>query len=209
MQLEKMSGLTIAVIAIVIFVGIMIYSAQTLLPQLQNPKFVLSEGPLNKTETLKIKDGELYKYEYSAGNTSANLSFSVNYDGICTWVNIIEGEGLVCLDQNGNDKKAMNSSYSTPTIILMKPWMLALHKEWTWNVSSYMVFDDMANHVSDSNYEVVRLEQYKGREAFVVRITSTDGNKVWDWVDKDKRILLREVGLQYEVELIEGLNLSK
>ena len=206
MQIEKMSGLSIAVITIIIFVGIMIYSAQTLLPQLQDPEFVFSESPINKTETLKIKDGDFYTYEYSAGNESANISFAVSFDGICTWVNIVEGQGLVCLDQFGNDVGQRNSSYQAPTIILMKPWMLALQKGWKWNVSSYMVFDKMANHVSDTDYEVVRIEQYKGREAFVVRINTSEGNEVWDWVDSEKRILLREVGLQYEVILIEGLD---
>jgi hypothetical protein len=205
MQLEKMSGITIAIIAIVVFVGIMIYSAQTLLPQLQNPEFILSEAQIQKTETIQIKDGEIYKYKYIAGNASANITYSVSYDGICTWVSVVGGEGMVCLDQNGNDKAARNSSYSTPAIVLMKPWMLAVHKDWEWNVSSYMVFDEMAQHVSDTDYEVIREEQYKGRDAFVVKINSSDGNEVWDWVDKDKRILLREVGLQYEVVLVEGL----
>lgn len=205
-MLEKAHGATLAIVAIAVFVGIMVFSALSLMPQLQNPEFRFNESAITKNEAIGIKDGEVYRYRYYAGNESANITYTVSFDGACTWVSVVEGNDIVCLDQNGNDKTGMNSSYATPAIILMKPWMLALHKNWKWNVSSYMVFDSMAQHISDAHYEVVRTEKYKGRDVFVVRMTTTEGNEVWDWVDSEKRILLREIGLQYEVELIEGLD---
>ena len=94
-------------------------------------------------------------------------------------------------------------------MMMFKPWMLATEDHWTWNVSSYIVFEGFEKQVESVNYSVVRKEYYKGREAFVVRIRSSLGQEVWDWVDADKRVLLREIGPGYELELVEGLKFER
>lgn len=208
MEIKSLSGTAIAAIAIAVFVGIMLISANELKPQLDNPTFIIKEGELNKTTKLKISSGERYSYVYKFRNASANMTYIVVDGGPCTIIQMLQGDVYVCVDKFGNDKAGQNSTFSTPAIVLLKPWMLAVDENWEWKVSSYMVFDSIKKHVKDMNYTTVRKEYYKGREVYVVRMSDSDGDEVWTWVDAEKRIMLREFSTSYEIILVSGLKLE-
>jgi len=205
---KEISQATVALIALVILAAVMVFSMVTLKPQLDNPVFLIRESGLVKNTGLRIASGESYSYVYSAGNGSANLTYDVMGASGCTLVSLSGTSAAVCLDAMGNDLTRQNSSYSVPAVILTKPWMLALRDGWRWNVSTYLLFDKMEKHLSDVNYTVIRKEYCQGRQAYVVRISQSDNDPVVDWVDSDKRILLREVGTDYEVNLTGGLPLD-
>ncbi len=197
-----------AVIALAVFAAIVLVGAQTLKPQLDNPKFVAKEAPLFKNTNLVIAPGESYSYEYRVWNESANLSYLVLGGNNCTVIRLIDGQGAVCVDRWGNDASGQNASYSVPVIVLMRPWMLAVTDSWRWNVSNYISFGSLSQHVVDTNYTTIRTEYYRGRRAYVVKVESSDGDTAVDWVDAEKRILLREAGADYEIVLTGGLPLS-
>lgn len=210
--MEPKKGLSqakVALIALAVLIAVMAFSMATLKPQLDNPVFLIKEGRIAKNTDLRISSGESYSYVYTAGNGSANLSYAVIGGPGCTIISLADTSAMVCLDSRGNDNSGQNSSYSVPAMILTKPWMLAVGDGWRWNVSTYLVFDTMEKHISDVNYTTIRKEYYKGREAYVVEISSSDSEPIVDWVDSEKRILLREDGPGYEIELVDGLPLDK
>ena len=86
--------------------------------------------------------------------------------------------------------------------------MLALRENWHWNNSMYVAFDDMESMISETYYRVMRTEYYRGRLSYVVEISSDSGPVEYEWVDAEKRILLKTVGDNYSLELIEGLPLD-
>jgi len=195
-------------ISLGIFIFIMFVSAQTLKPQLDNPQFVIKEEPLNKSATLMIKPGEVYAYNFriaNVTNTSVNLTYKVMDSGACTSVGLVEAGLATCLDSGGNDFAGQNSTYNESSIILTKPWMLSVKEGWHWNISVFMIFDSIEKEVAATNYTFIRKEYFKGREAYVIRIRSSDGSEAVDWIDAEKRILLKEIGPDYEVEMISGL----
>jgi hypothetical protein len=204
---KEFSQLQIALVAILVLAFLMFISARQLQPQIANPTFTIREAGLIKSVPLGISPGESYTYEYGVENGSVNLSYVVMGGSGCTMVSSVEGQVSVCLDKNGNDQTGQNTSYDVPAIILTTPWMLAVGDGWHWNVSSYLIFQDYAKLISDTNYSVVRKEYYRGREAYVVKIVSSEegGGTIMDWVDAEKRVLLKEAGLGYEVDLVAGL----
>lgn len=196
----KLAGLTL-----LLFIAIMAVSSFTLKPQLENPEFVTLEGKLVKNAQLGVASGETYVYVYSVGNDSANLTYQVSDGYGCTLITLVEGHTSVCLDSAGNDAAGQNASYAVQGMLLTRPWMLAIGDGWSWNVSAYIVYQGLIKYVGETDYAEVRKEFYKGRESYVVRIDSSENTTAWDWVDSEKRILLREIGPGYETELVSGL----
>jgi len=209
----ELSQTKIAAIALLVLIVVMFLSSTTFKPYLEKPVFLNKEGRLAKNTILQITPGESYTYAYSMVNESMNLTYVVLAGGNCTIIAVLGGQGSpsVCIDAAGNDKTGQNSTYAVPAVILTKPWMLAVSEGWQWNVSSYLTFDSIVNHLGDTNYTVVRKEYYKGREAYVVKLASSEEGSadIWDWVDSEKRVLLREVSSGYEVELVSGLQFDQ
>ena len=193
------------VAAIIILAALMAFAAFTLKPELDNPAIYTKEGRLTKVASLGIMPGEAYTYSYTAWNGSMNLTYLVMEGNGCTMVGVEGGSAPLCIDSSGNDRSGQNTSYEVPYVVLLKPWMLAVNDSWRWEVSTYLLFQGIGRHVADVNYTTVRKEYYRGRQAYVVRISSSEGDAAWDWVDSEKRILLREIGQGYEVELTQGL----
>jgi hypothetical protein len=206
MDINKVSGTALALISLGIFLMIMIFSGFLFKPSPENSGFLIREGPLNKTVSLQLSPGESYYYNYTVGNESANLTYAVIAGYNCTAIMLIESQEAICLNEEGNDRTKMNSSFNTTRMILFKPWMLALDEDWSWNLTTYTRIDTYEKLLDSTNYSVARTETYKGRESFVVRMSGEEGDYVWQWIDKDKRILLREIGPGYEVELVKGLD---
>jgi hypothetical protein len=198
------------IIALLVLAAMVFFAALSFTPHLNNARMVAIEAPLVKNARLGVSPGDVYTYSYAMGNESDNISYLVGQGPGCTVVKLAGGQAnsSVCLDARGNDATMQNSTYAVPVILLTRPWMLAVRDGWRWNVSDYMVFDTWPMRLVDTNYTVVRKEDYRGREAYVVRVESSEGNLAMDWVDAEKRILLREAGQGYEITLVNGLPLD-
>jgi hypothetical protein len=59
------------------------------------------------------------------------------------------------------------------------------------------------------DYQVIRMDRWGGREAFVVMENVSDGEPQYEWIDVQKRILLSSVGNGYEIDLVSGLPLDE
>ncbi|MFH0737156.1 MAG: hypothetical protein V1827_00565 [Candidatus Micrarchaeota archaeon] len=194
---------SITLAAIGAFIILMILAAFWVRPIFDNPRMVAVEAPLHKNMDLQLKDGENYSYTYTTAASSINITYTVHEIPGCTLITIVEANNTpaVCLDRTGVARDGSNTTFVEPAILLFKPWMLALNDSWTWNGTVYLAFDGAAEHVSDLTYRVVRREIFEGREAFVVEIKTINEGKEYEWVDAEKRILLKALGPGYEVVL--------
>ena len=199
-----------ALIAAIVLVIALIFAGLTARPKFQSPEVILKEAPLEKNSELMITPGEQYVYGYLYNNTTANITYSIASGGGCTLITVENSPDgrMLCLDKEGLDETGSNSTFSDPSILFFKPWMLALEESWRWNNSVYIRYDDIIQHTSDTYYKVIRSENYRGREVFVVRIDSSSGPAEYLWIDKEKRVLLKVVGEGYQVELFEGIELD-
>ena len=188
----------IAAVVIFLLVGNALFSTI-----LENPKVLFKEAPLEKNKELQLKPGETYTYSFTMNNSSVEMNFRVVEGRGCTGIMMLEAPNAsgVCLDRWGMEENGSNSAFTDPSILIFKPWMLALEEGWGWNNSMYVSYDGGENHVGDTFYRVVRMENYSGRESYLVEISSDTGPAEYDWVDSDRRILLRAIGEGYEVKL--------
>jgi hypothetical protein len=172
---------------------------------LENPRLFFVEPPIQKNSELKLTPGEQYRYSYLLNNTPVNLTYIILADSGCTRVRVLENlnDSGVCLDRWGNDESGFNSTYENPSILLFKPWMLALEEGWRWNSTMYVQYSGGRQYVTDTYYRVVRLENYSGRESFIVEIKSKEGDIEYYWIDAEKRVLLKIEGKGYLVELVD------
>ncbi len=208
-EIPDISLTTVAIAAFVILIGVMLLSGSQYKDFLDSAKTTFSEAPLEKNTGLQIRGGETYVYSYEAGNQTVNMTFKVGSTNYCTVVTYAEGNDVwACINPEGNDRTMANYSLSSPLIIFFRPWMLAVDENWKWSVSMNMAFDDFDREIMDIEYRTVRTEEYRGRKAYVVKVESSDGLTTFIWIDAEKRILLKEIGEMYTVELISGLQLD-
>jgi hypothetical protein len=192
--------------AIVLLIAIILAGGALFKSMFENPQIVYIEAPLHKNMPLQLLPGEQYRYSYRINGTEANITYQVLEGYGCTRIAVLEsvnGTG-VCLDSGGMDGSGSNSSFANPSILLFKPWMLALQEGWKWNNSMYLSYNGALQHISDNSYRVVRLENYSGRESYIVEIKSSTGPAEYDWVDAEKRVLLKIEGDGYEIVLSDG-----
>ena len=193
-------------ITLIIFIGIVIIGSNFKPPI--SEKFVFNEAPLTKQSSLLIKPGETYLYQYTINNTNNTLTLVTLQGPQCVFIYILEAVNQTgtCLKSDGTDGDGSNVTLSVPYISLFKPWMLAVHDNWKWNVSMGVYISKEFNPVKTFVYETLRSEIVFGRESYVVRIIGTNDTEsgVIMWVDKEKRIVLKEQGPKYEVTLIKA-----
>lgn len=172
----------------------------------ENPKIVYVEAPLQKNTEFQLRPGEVYQYAYLMKNSSANMTFYVLEGEGCTRIRVMEArnDSGVCLDKWGNDAGGSNVTLDNQYMLLFRPWMLALKEGWTWNNSMYLSYGGAGEHITDSYYRIVRMENYSGRECYVVEIKSESGVSEYEWIDAERRVLLRVIGEGYEVVLRTG-----
>lgn len=201
---------TVAITTILVLLAIMALSAFVFKPPLDNSSLVIYEEPITKSKELQLQPGETYVYSYFFNSTQINITYDVFRGMNCTAIRIAEmGRGSEsCIDRWGMDNSSSNSSLQNPSMLLFKPWMLALKEGWHWNNSVYLAFGENRQHIADVNYRVLRMENYRGRLAFVVLENASDGGPQYDWVDDEKRVLLKTMGEGYEVVLVEGIPLD-
>lgn len=202
--MHKFDTVTIAAVAALIaavLVGMSMFGSF-----FENPKVTYSEAPLEKNREFQLRPGEIYRYSYMMNNSSANMTFLILEGDGCTRIRLAEERNGtdVCVNKWGVDGFGSNVTLGSPYALLFKPWMLALKEGWTWNNTMWLTFNGASEHISDNHYRVVRLENYSGRQSFIVEIKSGAGAVEYDWVDAEKRILLRVLGDGYEVVLADN-----
>lgn len=174
------------------------------------PVFENVEEPLVKTSNLTLKPGEEYIYSYyTTEEDKANMTFFIKERKGChayVYTSDAEISVGVCLDRYGNDKTGSNVSYSDPYIYMFRPWMLAVHENWEWDVHVYGVKNESRTHLFDITYRTLRIDNINGRPAYVVEINTGEGLQTLDWIDVEKRIMVREEALGTTIELVEMPN---
>ena len=145
-------------------------------------------------------------YKALKSNQTINITYIVIQDTDCTRIFIDESVNNtnICVDEWGVDKTGSNATFKDPSFLLFKPWMLALHDSWSWNNSMYMGLGDMDSHIADNSLRVMRIEEYMNRTAYVVELSTSTGSKEYQWVDAEKRIMLKSLGQGYQVELVDN-----
>jgi len=204
--LHDISSKTIVTVTIAILVVIMIASNYLYSSEFQNPKIVFKEEPIHKNKELQLKNGEQYQYTYVVNSTEVNITYIVTKSTNCTNIRLKEvvEDSDICLDKWGVDQSGYNATLLNPTVLMFRPWMLALDNNWKWNTSTYMMLGNELNYLGSTRYRVVRTEEYNGRESFVVEISTNVGMPEYQWVDVEKRILLRTIGPTYEILFVNG-----
>jgi len=205
-----MSGKTIAIATIVILIAMAAFSNIIFKPQLENPDVEIKEAPLHKNTEFQLAAGEVYVYAYLMNRTQINITYEVLKGPNCTLIRLIENRDYAdtCVDRYGMDSTGLNSAFENPSVLFFKPWMLALDDNWRWNTTMYLNFDSTYHNIGKTDYRVMRTENYRGRNAFVVEILSETGPVEYEWIDSEKRIILKTVGEGYSMEMIEGLELD-
>jgi hypothetical protein len=195
---------------IAILAGFIILSTNLFSPGLGNPKIVFREAPIQKNTAFQLLPGEQYQYAYLLNGTSANITYAIFQGPGCSYIVTVENMNgtPVCVDQEGMDGGGFNSTLSDPAVLIFKPWMLALREGWTWNNSMYLEYDGGDEYISDTHYRVVRRDAYMNRTVFLVEVKSSTGPADYEWIDAQKRIMLRETGDGYDVRLVSGLPLA-
>lgn len=176
----------------------------TINPELQNATVTFKEAPLEKNSEFQLKPGEIYVYAYDLNGTQINMTYLVLPGPNCTGIRLAESVNIseTCLDKWGMDSRGYNSAFENPAILLFRPWMLALREGWSWNSSMYMEYGGMEQHISDSYYRVVRKDELDGRPVFIVEIRVDDGPPEYQWIDAEKRVILRIEGEGYGIDRV-------
>ncbi len=171
------------------------------------PVFENVEDPILKNSELGLENGERYFYLYDGAGETGNITFLVGNNGGCRYISTpdIEISRGVCLDNAGNDYTGSNVTFADPSIFMFKPWMLAVDDHWAWNVSVYAVKNNTRNYVFDIGYRTIRTDIINGRPAYLVEIDMGGSMLIYDWVDAEKRILVKEESMGTEIVLAEGL----
>jgi len=205
----KLSSTTITIFAVILVFGLLFFSCFLFQPEFAEPELVIKEEPLEKNVVFQIQPGETYRYLYQQEDTlGVNLTYEIMKGPNCTFINLVEDIDSpgICVDTFGMDKRHTNSAFQNNSVIMFKPWMLALHENWKWNTSVYLELAGESDKVADTSYRVVRTENYKGRECFVVEIKVDDVSPEYQWIDVEKRFLVRTLGIGYVVELLEEID---
>ena len=196
---------TVLVLALLIIISTDLFS-----PALSNPRITFAEAPLQKNSQFQLMPGERYVYSYMFNNSSADVTYGLYPGEGCTIIALLENLNATpaCVGKDGTDPGGYNSTLANPQLILFKPWMLALKDGWRWNNTMYLSYDGGQQRISDTYYRVVRNDTYMNRTSFIVEIRSSSGPVDYEWVDAEKRVLLRETGDGYEIRLTQGLPMN-
>ncbi|VVC04218.1 Uncharacterised protein [Candidatus Bilamarchaeum dharawalense] len=200
MRFDNPSVAAIIVLAVLVALAVFLYK-----PVFENPETVFKEDPLEKNKEVQFQPGQQYVYGYMFNGTQINMTYVILPDPYCTRIRMLESQNISesCIDKWGMDEKGYNSTLENPHMILFKPWMLALKEGWRWSNAMYLSYNGNTYPISASEYRVVRIDQYMNRSAFIVEIKTQSGSVEYEWVDVEKRILLKTSGPGYEVFLAE------
>lgn len=197
----------VTLITVVVLALMMLISGLTFNNTFEEPRVVFLEEPIAKNSRLQIESGDEFVYSYMMeNNQTINITYIAIQDSGCMRIFIDESVNNtnICVDEWGVDESGSNATFKDPSFLLFKPWMLALDEGWRWNNSMYMELGDIRNHIADNSLRVMRVEEYKNRTAYVVELSTSTGSKEYQWVDAEKRIMLKSLGQGYQVELVDN-----
>lgn len=191
--LAHLSSTQVAIATIAVLIVIMAASALLFKPRFENPQAVLVEEPLAKDAAFQLKPGEHYTYGMAGNGTPVAVSYQVLAGRNCTMIAFMNAHppSTACVRADGTDARGYNSQLENADIFMYAPWMLALREGWRWNVSMYLSYNGTLAYVASKDYRVVRVEDYRGRRAFVVAENITGSQPQYEWIDAEKRVLLR------------------
>jgi hypothetical protein len=196
--------------SVVVLVVLVAIGAIFISPSISGGTIVYSEEPLQKNSRLSLAPGETFVYNLTMGNVSANVTYSTGEGDGCLILRHMESVNFsgACLDKGGMDDKGFNTTVGSAPVLMFAPWMLALKEGWKWSNTMYLVIGGVPKRISHTDYRVLRLENYSGRQAYVVELKSEGAEPDYDWVDAEYRILLRMSGSDYEVRLMNASGLG-
>lgn len=202
----EISVKNITLMTILALAVIMLASGLTFNNNFKEPKVIFKEAPLYKNSKLQIGQDEEFTYTYlMSNNQSINVTYVAIQESGCTRIFISQSVNNtnICIGEWGTDSTGSNVTFADPSFLLFKPWMLALDDSWRWNNSMYIDYGGMVNHMTDNYFRVLRKEQFMNRTAYVVELSTSEGDKEYQWVDAEKRILLKSIGSGYQIELVD------
>lgn len=208
----KITLLTIAVLLVLFVIAPSFY-----VPQLEKEMtFHYKEQPLEKNSALQLKNGEKYSYDYmveglgDAAKTTS-LTYEVRQYGKCKTIvlkeiKLNESTQQPCLKQDGTDQNGSNLTISNPFILMFKPWMLAVKEGWVWKVELRADYGPGNITIEQIKMRYAGTETYLNRTVYVVDIirNGNKNDKITSWIDKEKRVLLKENGMAYSIEIKEA-----
>ena len=199
----KANSVTVGAIALLIL--IMLGSSLMFGSKFQAPKIIYVEEPLTKNSEFGLVPGEVYRYSVNYGNASGNVTYAILRGQGCVGIRVLESVNSsgTCVKRDGTDRTGYNSTLADPSIMMFKPWMLALGEGWHWNASAYIYYGMKEERVSETYYRVIRMEDYNGRQSFLVGVRNGDGPEAYEWIDAEKRILMKMSSNGYEIALAE------
>lgn len=184
----------------------MVVSAYVLGPQIKEQSQIYIKEELLKKANMTLNSGEIYVYEYSAGNESNNLTYQLSGSAGCIKIDVLEvsGTGVSCVKKDGTDMGGSNVTLSDPMVFLFRPWMLAIEKGWSWKFGMYSNITG-ANEINGYTiYEKGEID-YHGRNAYLIGIKDSQGSeRVTMIVDREKRVLLEEEGNEYKIRILSA-----
>lgn len=199
MGIKKTILFSFGIFLLLMIVGYFVYGDEL------NPKNALkiTEEPLTKVSGVIFVPGEVYTYSIVQINeteiASANISYQIDYGEDCIILSSEEGENS-CINMDGNDESGSNLTLKSG-IFFFKPWMLAVKEGWEWRVEWRSMFtDEILDWVE---FKTIGSEKIFGRDAYKVHVKFSYGEST-KWIDKKKRVLLKDSGVNYEIELING-----
>ena len=188
-------------ISLVVFFGMAVISALFLRPEF-TIGYSYQEEPLNKTE-MKLLPNEEYIYEYEINGRTSQAKFKIRKKSDCLEIITLKvnNQTIPCFDEYGNEEQGNNFSISTQQIPLFKPCMLAVQDEWKWKLNKTIELNGEESQIEKITLETVGSETIEGRNTFKVKTVSED-IIIYSWIDKQKRILIREESELYTIRLI-------
>lgn len=207
---SKLTIYSILVIVLILIFSYLIFAVNF------KPIYV-QEEKLQKNMEFALRPGDILVYKISYQNISKNISFifgkkikeisnfsEVIYEN-CTNV-VLYGTNLsTCIKPDGVDINTnTNGSLMSPIFFFFSPWMLALSKNFTtWETKT---MNTLTNEIIQSSLIVLLgNETIKNRESYVISIKENNAETERRiWVDKKTRILLKETGQDYTIELVQS-----
>lgn len=204
------------VLSILFMIGLLIVSVMVIkTPEIDRPNFIYHEEMLNKNAELAIRPGEWYVYEYNLSNSNISLAieFQTKIGQNCVGIELknTQNRTAVCLKKDGTDKLQSNLTLSEPAIFMFRPWMLALDDNWEWDIKTAVSASGTKIKEEFIKFRVTESDNVSGRTAYKVEMSDAEGSEaiVTTWVDKEKRVILKEMGPGYEINLVSADWLEK
>ncbi len=196
---------TLPLIAILLFILLFLIGVTYFLITYEKPitkinTYLIENEKLEKID-LQLEDNESYTYFVSSIE-----NFNVTYlckeyeNNICIQENILNLTNILCIDNKGLQEGGLNSnvSYSLP-IYLFKPWMLAIEKNWSWNLTDIVYVDSELkldfDKISTINFKAIGEETILGRDTYKIEKSKNNMTEYY-WIDKEKRILIKKEGIE-------------